>query len=333
MADLVLNSFRTGGYLVDALGIPYYPTMRDYYIRYSLVNSDGNLSFGSSYNGGWASQVSANRIPVTIFTPQELSNNAIRMNYRHEDTANPHMRYQVSSSLVISSWNQDNPYRYRNGSTEVDLRSHRAMATAWDPAVNRTIFAWVSSNRSSREIGGNVLVSAGFYNSSWGTLTSPVNFSTLSHTMPTFTGQGVYAHNGRTNVSPAITCGPVEHAGTYNCMLAWTDRGIPRGRVLYAYFRNTTGTPDFYKVGGNVQVWARGTTDTVTSPALGFFNNTFHMAWKRAHTSAFGIQYAWRTAAYATWSSTSTVASNAIDSPTYLFKNGAESSLIWTQIP
>lgn len=335
MSDNIMNSYRAGGHLVDGGGAPYYPVMRTDFLKYSYVNSDGILNFGTTSYGGHFAASSSVRSPVTIFTPQELSTgNAIRMNFRFSFDSFPVLAYQRRGTLSGGSW-VTGGYKVRSGSSELDIQSHRPMAVTWDPAVNKTIFSWVHSNRTSVEIGGEIEVSAGFYGSSQFILAPKVRLSSVAggFDFPAH-GSGEFDYLARTNVSPAIACGPVAQAGTFNCILAWLDRGIPSGRILYTYFHNSTGNPVFYKEGGKVKVWAMSNLDSVTAPTAAFFNNTFHIAVKRASVgwSSHSVVYGYRTSGLSTWT-VKLVPGRAVDSPTYLYKNGSESALVWTQLP
>lgn len=147
---------------------------------------------------------------------------------------------------------------------------------------------------------------------------------------------GPWRFTGQTPFAPSIACGDV---GTYNCLMAWVDRGTWNGAVLYTYFRINTLTNQVEFVpdsNGHHVAWWRGTTDTASRPSVAFFADKFWMAWK---TPTAPSQVAWvnknPSAGYASgWSSTNYLTEpNMATPPVFIAEDGKESMLMWTRTP
>lgn len=51
-----------------------------------------------------------------------------------------------------------------------------------------------------------------------------------------------FDYTGKTDFRPGLACAPSSANLPYNCMLAWADRGVPNGRVLYTFLKVNTST-------------------------------------------------------------------------------------------
>ena len=142
---------------------------------------------------------------------------------------------------------------------------------------------------------------------------------------------------GRTNGPVGLACGT---QSGFNCLLAWTDSGAPNSEILYTYFRVLPGPPNdiqWWQFWGDYGVWELPFyADANTGVTAAFFNDAYHLAWKRA-SFASQVRYTYRdSGGYGGWTGSGSTsydtygASGIVGTPTFMAKDGKESALVWT---
>ena len=145
--------------------------------------------------------------------------------------------------------------------------------------------------------------------------------------------QPAFNYTLKTDTAPGIACGTSWLLQGANCMLAWQDRGIPDGRILYTWFSINPATGDIVWQG---TVGVRGSAFTVGNVSAAYFDGEYWLAWKTLGTVS---DAAWthRPASsnlFSGWSTTQYMGrSRVVDAPTWLYHptGSGETALIWTE--
>jgi hypothetical protein len=184
----------------------------------------------------------------------------------------PRVRHSRSTNRFATTSTGLN-LRYRTSSqTNAWVETNLPVVTAFDQRTNQNIVVWVDTKHVSRT-NGEIYVHPGFRSTdilNVGSKLSPTNTSP-----PTETHPAGYTWDMETDNIVGVACGDVYYAETYNCLLAWQDRGMPWGRVLYTFFRVDT----------NNQIEWMGTSyvlsDSRTSSGVqAAYMKGFQMVWK-----------------------------------------------------
>lgn len=163
--------------------------------------------------------------------------------------------------------------------------------------------------------------------------------SVESNLSPPSEGFSLYQYDMRTFYAPKVVCRedvPSAFNG-FNCLLAWVDRGIPLGNVLYTYFKvDASGTYPAISWHGNVYVLPF--SKAVGHLSAGAFYDLFWLTYKSATgTTDAKVEYVVNSMGSRTnWGLPSDISSSGviIDSPTWATNgDGNEAALMWTQVP
>jgi len=230
------------------------------------------------------------------------------------------------------------------------LSTNTSVATAWDPASGRTVFAAVDTWRRYGEVAGTqseedrVRANGRIYLAPglWG---PTVNY-TLSEAnyLPQIINQfddNDYKYEFETDSSPGIACAPSGSGfdnwlyGHLNCIIAWADRGTPDRPILYSYFRltqNLSGEWGIVFYGGFFRLDGASSVGNVTAA---WFSDAFHIAWKDTlNRPAVRKAINSSTSMSGFVTDTTRYGVDVIDSPTFVHDptlTDREAGLVWTQ--
>lgn len=226
-----------------------------------------------------------------------------------------------------------------------DIATHVPLVSAWDPASETSVFVRVQTSRGSGDE-AEIKVHPGFFGSYRWLLNDGETVSDNVSTWPSAHSNPDWDWLGETEVAPGVACADDKFA-TYNCIIAWQERGVPEGRVLYTYFYvdDSVSPPDL-KWHGEARIMP--TSRTVSHVSAAFMadgsgsDDRFWVTWKEWHsdsevrvasTDSSGSTYwSWFT------SDGPSNGSEVVDPPTYQFEpwdygSGAqERALIWTEV-
>jgi hypothetical protein len=148
-----------------------------------------------------------------------------------------------------------------------------------------------------------------------------------------------FSYTQRTDVAPAVACAPESAGWSYNCLLAWVDRGVPDMNALYTYFRINPTTKaveikNLITPPLNEDVWAIAGSTSTSHLSAAYFNDRFYLAWKSVYVG-HDVEYAY-TSTMTGWSSVyyRPGTEGVIDPPRWMsvpFDQTREVGLLWTQ--
>lgn len=146
-----------------------------------------------------------------------------------------------------------------------------------------------------------------------------------------------FRYEQETDVGVGVTCAPVSGEietlffGSFNCLLAWSDRGTPSYQINYTYFRvKTSGSITFYPF-----PLVLDGAQSVSDLSAAWFSDAFHLAWKD-QSFPVGVRKAINdTATLTGWTVDSNVyGDDVVDPPTFLYQPASsirEAALVWTE--
>ena len=330
------KGLRSGGYLLDSQQLTERYGLYSYNeLNHSFVGVDGYFSFTSSPPYLLSSTVSSLVVSPNVFTFSEGTSPSYRNRigfvdgyYSDEIPRHKYARNVLVSDIIGSfSVCADS-----SCSSSTAVRSHLPMSTAWDGYSNNTIYAWVQTDRNSGQ--GLINLSAGLRPGSPNLLnkfkTNPINgWFGVTYPSDVYTS---WDYSGKTDFPVGVACEPDRDQRDYNCILAWQDRGIPDGSVLYTYFRVNSSDEIEFRPGGPVK---RGASNSSSGVSAAYFGSKFWLAWKVPR--AVGIKYTSTLCGtgYTCWSNlfTATTSDEVVDPPSWFYvpDQTHESGLIWTE--
>jgi hypothetical protein len=299
------------------------------------VGADGYFSFSS-----FSSATVDENEPKLMFKLANVSSHVGALSKTEYDWSSsfdaPYLTQQKFSTTFATSSTVD-WWRCTTSTctTLIEARSFLPLVPTYDPVSGRTAYALSLAMSQRSQPREDIVVFPGHFDSTFYMVLNDWKlFNNFRAEFPSVSGP--WRFTGQTPFAPSIACGDV---GTYNCLMAWVDRGTWNGAVLYTYFRINTSTNQVEFVpdsNGNHFAWWRGTTDTASRPSVAFFADKFWMAWKTATAPS---QVAWvskdPSAGYASgWSSTNYLSEpNMATPPAFIAEDGKESMLMWTRTP
>lgn len=258
-----------------------------------------------------------------------------------ENDSDPSIKYnppyaQIVRTDGIFSGTAGADYTYRvcattgSCSSYSDILSHLPVIGVWDPSSQSTVHAWVQTSSLDKEDGdGTIFISGGIYNTSPRYLRAALNLS-ANVTFPYLWSDWDFA--GRTDVPPAIACAELswnEPAGGYNCVIAWTDKGLASSNgdtVLYKFFKVQADGSIALAPGTAL---LRSSSRTAASPALGFFAGKLWLAFKDLGSTPQSIRV-YNSSSAGTWALIDNIpALNAAGSPMFADHNLYEGMVTW----
>jgi hypothetical protein len=224
------------------------------------------------------------------------------------------------------------------------MASSLPISTAFDPKTGLTVVAMVNRD-------WHIEIYAGFDDPDTLELRSNPSLMTTEFlvnagAMPApLSSKNEFEYLGETRSVVGLTCGDWTSgiAGTYNCLLAWSDYGVPNARIVYTYFRVVPAyggggdvvstTIQWAQFFGTYLVYSIDYSNTVFGVTAAFFNNAYHLSWAQSLTnpylawtfnnnpSSLGFPIANREYFFD---------SKLVHGPTFTAEDGRESALIWT---
>lgn len=221
-----------------------------------------------------------------------------------------------------------------------DLQSNIPPAFAWDAVSQNSVLTAVATTRSAgygETDSGEIFIYPGVASDAPGETVFRLGSRLGANRTPPADSYSGFDFTLKTDVSPAVTCAPSSPwlGQSYNCMLAWVDRGILEKRILYSFFRiNTSFAVDFIEwEPGSPNVYGLEFSQGVSSNAsvsAGYFADRFWIAWKSTDND---VCYISTTALTPNWGNKVCLGrSNVVDPPSWHYRDGSESVLIWTEL-
>lgn len=248
----------------------------------------------------------------------------------------PLVRYVRSTSNTYTSFFIDTYGSYisrcLNGScsSTTYLDSHVAVSTAWDQISNSTILSRPRTNPDYSS--GYVYLYPGIYP---GTINHVRQGNFLGSSDKPADGYDLWSYEHKTDFPVGVACAPSQTGIEYNCLLAWQDRGVPNGSVLYKYFRVSPITHQIEWRPGPSTV--RSSAKAQSGVSAAYFNDAFWLVWKEPASGGGNVVHTKTTSpsCYTCWSSpvVLTGAANIADPPTWMYvpSQNQESIVLWTQ--
>lgn len=348
------KSFTSGGslrYNYNEHYAFYHPEQEIW--RSGVLNTDGYQDF--TPQGVFSATIADLDVRPTLFSAFERSGSMeshrilyggrpTSINFTLSDFSPPPVRYRRSDNWFVNSISTQ--LQEHQTPTNIKLQSSVGVSTAWDQVSENTVFVVVDSDKNDSLKNGRIRVLPGFYNGSEYIL-NPGSYLE-DHTSPPsdpYTTNPDFDYTLRTDTSPGVACSDNTINQAYNCILAWQDRGIPDGRILYTYFRVNSIT---HAIEWQGTAWARSGVYTVSDVSAAWFKvpqsssgpwvGAFWLAWKTLGPDP-DVAYVSRleSSGYASgWSSAAFMqADHVVDAPTWGYDpiNSREALLIWTELP
>jgi len=261
------------------------------------INPAAGSSFGSA-------ELRDLYIAPILFSPFEWSgsnhNHRINFNSTQSTTHDPPLlKYQRSDNFFVQYG--AGQYTEARSGGDVNLRSHIPLVAAWDATSGNTVFVSVDTGRSLATQ-GEIRVHPGFIGSYYYNKIREGSIVSDNRNAPadSYGTHPTFAYTLKTDVTPAVACADTRATLSYNCLLAWQDRGIPDGKILYTYFRINLSTNAVVWRPGTPNVWVRSGSNTVSNLSAAYFEGKFWLAWKKTEA---GTDVAWtNTSTYTGWS-------------------------------
>lgn len=150
-----------------------------------------------------------------------------------------------------------------------------------------------------------------------------------------------FSHSGKTYVAPAIACADERVFGNYNCVVAWQDRGIPQGSILYALFTVNPNDDDDILWAANSWELPGATSVSHLSMAYTASHGKFWITWLDADDSFAEVRYSSNDGSCTTcWTSPSGVGSggtgvHVTEPPQFIYDNQNSlynGGIVWAEI-
>jgi len=337
----IIKGFISGNYMRDDMDI-YGGLFLENKISTDLTGTSGIDTFTNRSNFASSLDILNNSLyyQPTLMTPLEKSgtNQDHRIHYNKSVEGSsvytifdpPQIEYIRSNNFFISQ--NSGPLEYERCSnvtcvSDSIIESHIPFVSAWDNVSGNTVFVQVNTDRSSFNNHGEIDVYPGFFsNSNNQKLRLPSRLS--SNRNPPSDSYSDFNYTLKTDVAPAVACAPNRNNFNFNCILAWVDRGIVDGSILYTYFRIDNNNIVWSTTHG---VFVRPYTRTLNNISAAFFNESFWLAWKTIEND---IKYCRTNSSETNWNGIITkTRSKVVDSPTWIYvsETNKESILVWTE--
>ncbi len=321
-------------------GSERYSLYFDNEIRTSTVGADGFYSFTKISTP--ASSVSDLYVSPVFYTAMEFDDvsgkdNRITYISDYSGAGIPYVKYarntdpddsDLFESVVTGTYRE---CLLTPCYTASSIRSHVPMTSAWDEYSGVTVFARVRTERD-RNTQGRIDVFPGFDS---GNVRDLRVGSTLSGGTPS-ESFSLWNYRNRTDFPVGIACAPDRDELDYNCLIAWQDRGVPTGAVLYKYFRVNAVTKVIEWRPGNSS--RRSGALSTSGISAAYFNGSFWMSFKVPLSLGGDVAYTEYNVssgtAYTGWQSVTSLSRvDVVDPPTWLYSShGAhEAALLWTE--
>lgn len=353
----------SGGFLRSTSVNKYYGLYEDDLLRRTWVGTNGTLVFNYSNSLSNGYKVQDLYYSPVQFSPEEKSgtDQAHRLHFAQRWTApppttanigtiDPPRWFYLRSDDFFASGVSTNYRECSNAgcSSQTDIRSHVSLVAAYDEVSDTSVFASVDTSRYldqtdvSLTSHGQIKVYPGFNSGNHLLRTADTLSNAGGVPADPYDGLGGnpnWNYTQRTDVAPALACAPPEAGWTYNCLLAWVDRGTPDFKVLYTYFRINPTTKDIEWKSLAVppyfqDVWAIADAMTYSHISAAFFNGRFHLAWKSTYPGA-DVEYT-STSTMTGWDPMIYISNSGgvVDPPTWGYvptQQDREIGLIWTE--
>jgi hypothetical protein len=208
------------------------------------------------------------------------------------------------------------------------LQSHIPLVVANDAYTNTDVYVRVADTHLLG--GGTIHIHPDLNGSSRTNLRAGSMLSAVNTTVPN-SHSPIWNYRRQTDFAPAVACAPNRDVFAFNCILAWADRGVPNGRVLYTYFRVNTATNQIEWHGTS---WARGGSQTTSHISAGYFGDRFWLGWKEWNSGEPPTR-TWTSSGYTSWSTPEAIdIQNIIDPPTFLYDTlkPKAGGMVWTEV-
>ena len=312
--------FFSGGYFSDTTSTPQYGYFDDTALIYGTAPTRFSSESFVNLSGSNLPQYPSN-MPV-LFSPIENgSYHDMRANYLLDQASYdpPLVKYSRTSNMFDSSIN--GTYRECLNSTcssSSNVSSHMPMTATQDPYSGNTVHAQVITTRPYSDLAyGRIKIYPGFHTS--GSFISPNKLRTgsiLPNTnLPTNTSN--WSYQAETNFAPGIACAPNRNTWSYNCLVAWHDKGALNGSILYRYFRiNSSNQIEWHST-----TYRRSGAYTESSVSAAFANGRFWLGWKTRSYPRRIQAVESKSSGYASWESTDSWQDiYAVSPPAFLYR-------------
>lgn len=263
----------------------------------SLKNTDGSFSWSYYYLPTFLRDLYYAPVPFTQFEYTNTSPAHARaflsfLKPGSKPGADPPGPVYSASENTFSSYSGPLWVLERNGTTDTDLLTHLPIQTAWDPVSGTTIYAVVDTQRTYSAAHGRVRVHAGTYSSTVPNLLNGRTLPTLMMPADEYPGTSPnFNYTGKTDFPVGVACAPAAAGLASNCILAWADRGVPNGRMLYIFFKVQGGQAVFATGTPNVGVIPGSNAKSLDGVAVAYFAGKFWIAWKTIDATHHDIGY------------------------------------------
>ena len=337
----ITKGFISGNYMRDDMDI-YGGLFLDDKISTDLIGTSGSVSLTnrSTFSSSLDLLDPILYYQPVLMTPLEKSgtNQDHRITYNRSligtapYIADPPSIDYIRSNNFFASQNSG-PYRYEicanepTCTTTFGIKSHIPFVSAWDNVSENTVFVGVDTDRDNFNGHGEIDVYPGFRDTNNNQLLRSPSRLSVNRTPPT-DNYTDFNYTLKTDVSPAVACAPNRNVFDFNCILAWVDRGITDGRILYTYFRIDNNEIIWSNTHG---VFVRSYTKTFNNISASFFDGSFWLAWK---TIGNDISYCRTDTGETDWDDVVTkTRSKVVDPPTWIYvpETNKESILVWTE--
>jgi hypothetical protein len=338
----IVKGFLSGNYMRDDMD-RYAGLFFDDKISTDLILTTGSVSLTNQ------SSFSDNDLlnPLMYFSPILMTpvektgdDDSHRINFNFQMDCNtgctsftsydpPQTRYFRSDDFFVTEYQGSYQYsQCSNGSctTDTGITSHIPLVSAWDDYSGNTLFVKVGTGRSYAGH-GEIDVFPGFHSTTNGLKLRPPSRLSTNRSSPTDSFAD-FSYTLKTDVAPGVACAPDRNDFSYNCIIAWVDRGIMEGDILYTYFRIDSNAVVWSP---NHDVFIRSGANSFSHISAAFFDGSFWLAWK---TIDGDVKYC-RTDSHETdWDANVSLSrTQTVDPPTWTYvpEDTKESLLIWTE--
>lgn len=320
-----------------------YGLYTDHWLDYGIANSIGYGGFTfSSWNSLDTKLTDAHVMPTLSFHDYEHSSLGRIIGSRmvvHQEGYAAGVYYEPPRLLsgystdLFSGTSQLKLTRCTNStcSSSTQVKSHLPLAITYDPESDLMITVRVDTAHVGNFQRGSIWVHPGFYSTS--KLNQGSKLSSMT-TQPPSESHPFFEYAMETELPLGVACTSRTDTYPFNCLLAWSDRGIYNGRILYTYFRvGSNGGIDWHP-----NSWARSGSQTNSGVQAAYGWERFRMTWKKRfgadtveYTSTMGDYTSW------TWPQERSAA-GIVDIPTYLYhhlslhtrKLDRNHAIVWT---
>ena len=361
IATTFLSTFRGAaayGYWQDGPDrrVPHYYTEHEYFpswhgshdpsplasILLLAFNPFDEWSLWVSFSSMNSSMLAAlDSTPVMFQRRSAGSGDGQRINFTWDrfssDPPTPQLRYRRSDDLFnTSGWGRYEEClpSIHDCSGWVHLNSSIPIAHAYDPYSSTDVMVTVLDTNDID--GGRIQIHAGFHPTAPRRRLNPGYEVSSSVTTHWSSGQfGPFpAYSFLTDFLPGVACAPDREQFDYNCIIAWSDRVVPNGRIHYTYFRVEPNAA----IEIHPTTWTRGGSRTTSHVSAGYFYDSFWLGWKDWNSQGVaGIATTRNTGAYASWTSPDRLSRpRVVDPPSFVYEpelSGTTARQLWTEAP